>query len=263
MIAGLYGFDDVYEYCWYKTRNIPDKTVLLRVILTYDIWVFITLLYLVIAVTLITYSLFSPRGPLSGIGASHYLAQNPQTRSVSSTNITATLAATLARRDLARRALTARVLGYIIVPVICVAPGVIAEVIARSRPDITIPSLVTLITASTAGLMGTFNTIVLSFDPSVVAVVFARRIHERREPRSRTWVPRRKVPVLDEDVEMKFTGPIEESRAAEIRFIPLDTANNQTLEYREQSMSDGVLDDNQNSTVTQNTSELAETYHGL
>lgn len=267
MIAGLYGFDDVYDYCWYETRNIPDKTVLLRAILTYNIWVFVTLIYLVVAVALITYSLFSPRSLLSGIGASHDLAKHPShAHSLSPTNITAALAATLARRDVARRALTTRVLGYIIVPIICVVPGVTIDVIARARPDITIPPLVTLISAITAGLMGTFNTILLSFDPSIIAVVFAHRTRERPATRRRKWIPSRKARELDGDVEMgdsKLTGPIRVSRVTEISFVPFDSENGESLEYREQSAPNGVLDLSRNSPGTRNSSDLADTYHGL
>lgn len=268
MIAGWYGFDEVLEYCWYETRNIPEKTVFLRVMLTYDIWVFIPLLYLVVAVILITYSLFSPRSLLSSMGARQHLDRHPShAHSVSSTNIAATLAATLARRDVARRALTARVLGYIIVPIICVVPGVAADVIARARPDITVPSLVTLISAITAGLMGTFNAILLSLDPSIIAVVFAQRVQARRDTRRRKRVPsREEAQVLGGDVEMensKVIGPIEESRTAKASFVRFDMANNQSLEHQEQLTPDGVLDGGRDSTGTQNSSELADTYHGL
>ena len=267
MIAGWYGFDEIFEYCWYKTHDIPETTVLLRVVLTYHIWVFIPLLYLLVAVALITYSLFSPRSPFSGIGASRHLTQNPShAHSASSTNINATLAATLARRDLARRALTTRVLGYITVPIICVVPGLVVEAIARARPDITIPSLVTLVTAITAGLMGTFNAILLGIDPSVIAVVYTRRIQKSREPQRQKWAPSRKARVVHGDIEMrdsKFTRPNEESRATKISFVQIDPAHDHSSEYQRQSMPDGVSDSGQSSAVTQDSSELAETYNGL
>jgi hypothetical protein len=141
----FYGFGLV---CSSERRNASHNAVLLRQVFTYDIWIFITLLYLVVALSLIISSLFSHRGPLSCIAASRYLAQCPShAHSASSTSMTATLAATLTRRDMARRALTIRVLGYLTAP------------------------------------MGTFNTILLSLDPSFIAVVRPGRIQKGHETR--------------------------------------------------------------------------------
>ena len=208
MIAGLYGFDEVFEYCWYEAHIIPDKTVLLRVVLTYDVWICIPLLHLIVAVAFITCSLFSPRGLFSGIGTSRYLTQHPShAHSASSTNVTASLAATLARRNTARRALTIRVLGYIIVPIICVVPRVAVGIIARARLHIKIPSVVVLVAT-----MRTFIAILLSLDPSVVAMVFARHIQKRRKTRRRKCVPSWNARVLGGDIEMRDSKPIGPSK---------------------------------------------------
>ncbi len=121
---------------------------------------------------MITYSLCSKRGPLSDRGMSDYLKRHPSEVRSSPNDVGTALTTTMERREIARRALTVRVLGYIIVPVICVFPGVIADIITRARPDISVPSGVDLFAGVTCGLMGTLNTILIGFDPSVVAVVF-------------------------------------------------------------------------------------------
>jgi hypothetical protein len=160
---------------------------------TWSLWLFIALIYLLTAVTMIIYSLCSKQGPLSGRAMSEYQKRHPSEVSSGSTNVNTALATTMQRREMARRALTVRVLGYIMVPVICVFPGVIADIITRARPDITVPWAVELITDITAGLMGTFNTILLSFDPSVVAVVFWPLWKKRREKKEEMMRERNKL----------------------------------------------------------------------
>ena len=140
--------------CWYTTHNVSTHTVL-RIILTYSLWLFISTMYLVPAVIMIIYALCSKRGPFSWLGMSDYLKRHPS-QVYSSTNGTSTALATMERREMARRALTVRVLGYI----------------ACVRPDITIPQSVERFAAIMAGLTGTINTLLCCFDPSVVAVVF-------------------------------------------------------------------------------------------
>lgn len=238
--------------------------MLLRVILTYYIWLFIPVFYLLVAVVLITYSLFGPQSLLSGMGAKRYLAKQPsQGHSMSSTNITATLSATLARRDRARRALTTRVLGYIIVPIICMIPAVPVDILLRTRPDASILPTLTLVTAITAGLMGTFNAILLSFDPSVIAVVSGRGAHKRREARRQGWFPNLKARVLGGDIEMGSSKTGGTTMESHISFYPFDTTNRSCLEIRQQSVPGGTSDSGEGNATSQNTSELADTYHGL
>jgi len=184
LLAGVYGFDETYNYCWYNTDNVSTETVLVRVIMTWSLWLFIAGGYLVIAVMMITCFLGSKRGPLTGRSMSDYLKRHPSQANSSSDDVNAAIAATMERREMARRALTVRVLGYMIVPFVCVFPGVVTDIITRARPDISIPAVVELVAAITAGLMGTFNTILLCFDPSIVAVVFWPLWKKRKDRRT-------------------------------------------------------------------------------
>src|SRR5258706_1398703 len=106
----MYGFDQVFHYCWYTTHNVPTHTVLVRIILTWALWISIALVYLIFAVTLITYSLFSKTGPLSRIGRPWDLTRHPPKGPSSSTGASIAHTTTLPRRDIARRALTVPVL---------------------------------------------------------------------------------------------------------------------------------------------------------
>jgi hypothetical protein len=189
----VYGYDEIYGYCWYTTHNVSTQAVLLRLIMTWSLWLFIAITYLIIAVIMIIYSLCGKRGPLSGRTMSEYQKRHPSQVSSGSTDVNTALSTTMQRREMARRALTVRLLGYIMVPVICVFPGVITDIIKRARPDITFPWAVELITDITAGLMGTFNTILLSFDPSVVAVVFWPLWKKRREKKEKKMRERNKL----------------------------------------------------------------------
>jgi len=279
LFTGVYGFDDVFQYCWYTTDGVSTHTILIRVIMTWSLWISLALVYLIFAVILITYSLFSKKGVLSGIGMPRYLKRHPSMIRTSSTDADAALAVTLQRRDMARRALTVRVLGYISVPVICVFPGVIIDLIARSMPDLVIPSVVPLIAAITAGLMGTFNAILLSFDPSVVAVVFWPRwkkkqeqeklrqnLKARRQPEQPS-PSTRKQPALG-DVEMaesKARG--DETQGAVVTTIHFHNADDHGLEFYGHSAMHDVdtidLENSRTSTIGYDMSDLAETYHGL
>ncbi len=179
----MYGYDEIFKYCWYETRGLDDRTVILRMVFTYNLWLCLTLVYLVVAATLITWSIFNPRHPL----AAHPTQVEHHQRNHSShamVDVNATLAATLARRDIARRALTVRLLGYILVPTVSVISGMVLDVLGETKSGANIPSAVTITVAALAGLMGTMNAILFGCDPSVLAVVHAlrlRRAQRRRE----------------------------------------------------------------------------------
>ena len=153
-------------------------------VFTYNLWLCLTHLYLVVAAILITWSIFHP---------SHRLATHPthvehNKRSPSShatTDVNASYAATLARRDMARRALTVRLLGYILVPTICVISGMVVDLPGESKSGANIHREVEITVSALAGLMGTMNAILFAFDPSVLAVIHALRV--RRAQRRIIW----------------------------------------------------------------------------
>lgn len=238
--------------------------------MTWSLWLSIALVYLIFAVILITYTLFSKKDPLSRVGRPLCLKQLPSQNHSNSTDVGVTSATILARRDIARRALTVRVLGYISVPVICVFPGVIMDFIARAGTDVHIPSIVTLITVITAGLMGTFNAVLLSFDPSVVAVVFwphwkkkewerQRQNFEvgRRQPESLASIG--KPPLLG-DIEIAETK--DESQGVVVTTIHVQSANDHGLEFH--GHSDALdLENSGTSTIGYNMGDFTNIYHGL
>ena len=252
--------------------------------MTWSLWLSVALLYLIFATILITYSLFSKTGPLSRIGIARYPKR--RTSQAHPDPVDADTAAMVrAKRDIARRALTVRVLGYISVPVVCVFPGVIIDLIARARPDVHIPSVVTLVAAVTTGLMGTLNAVLLSFDPSVVAVLFwprwrkkqAQEQERRRRgdatvaaARSRRHSgsgppPSTRKPRLLADIEMAET----KAAGDESQFVATTIHSQNTDEHGLESNGHSALpntidlEDSGTSTIGYNISDLVETYHGL
>ena len=181
-------------------------------VFTYNLWLCLTLLYLVVAAVLITWSIFHPRHPLAArpIQVVHNPKNPAHNQSRNTANVmSASLAATLARRDMARRALTLRLLGYILVPTICVISGMVLDLLGESKSGANIPAAVTNIVSALAGLMGTLNAILFSFDPSVLAVVHALRLERRRQqatPKHEVFGPRRDVCVLGSDRERRAVG---------------------------------------------------------
>ena len=161
MIAGVYGYNEMFKYCWYETRGLDNRTIILRMIFTYNIWLCLTVFYVVVAAMLITWSIFHP---------SHWLGGNPIPEN-------AAHAATLARRDTARRALTVRLFGYILVPTFCVISGMVIVLLGESKSGAHVPREVEITSTALAGLMGTMNAILFAFDPSVRAVIHPLQVH--------------------------------------------------------------------------------------
>ena len=173
---------------------------------------------------------------------------------------------------MARRALTVRVLGYVIVPVICVFPGVFADIITRARPDITVPFGVELFAGITAGMMGTLNTIMLGFDPSVVAVVFwpywkKRKDRKRMQKRNKSaqYGAKTYKPALT-----GVSGDSEMGGTASSAYETQDMANTASqydhgLEFFGHLVVDETVDlgTTVTSTIGYNAEELAEIFHGL
>lgn len=81
---------------------------------------------------------------------------------------------TISRRTLALRAMTLRLIGYILIPVICILPSVIMDVIVKAHPvgDVEIPDAVTGFFDGINGLVGLFNAILFLLDP-VLLIIWA------------------------------------------------------------------------------------------
>ena len=203
---------------------------------------------------------------------SEYLRRHPSVVQSSPDDVGNTVTTTMERREIARRALTVRVLGYIFVPVICVFPGVIADIITRARPDISVPSWVELFADITAGLMGTLNTILLGFDPSVVAVVFwpywkKRKDKKRMQKRNKsaqggaqTHKPALPGGPGDPEVGGTATSAYETQDMANTTF-----QYDHGLEFFGHLAVDETVDlgTTVTSTIGYNAEELAEIFHGL
>jgi hypothetical protein len=268
----LYGFDEEYNYCWYTTHNVSADTVFLRIFLTWSLLLIIAAFYLIVAVTMITYSLCGKRGPLLGRGICEYLKRHPSQTYKSSDDAGAAIATSVERREMARRALTVRVLGYIIVPVICVFPGLITDMIIRVRSDITVPFEVDLFAAITAGLMGTFNTILLCFDPSIVAIVFwpywmRRKDRKRMQKRNTSAPPSAQTYNLalpgvwgDPSIGVIATSAYRAQEIGNMTF-----RHDHGLEFLGNLVMNGMgdIEITNTGTVGYNAEELAEVFHGL
>jgi len=221
---------------------------------------------------MITYSLGSKRGPLTGRGMSEYLKRHPSQAHSSSDDVRTAIATTMERRELARRALTVRVLGYMVVPIICVFPGVVSDIITRARPDITVPADVERFAAITAGLMGTFNAILICFDPSIVAVVFwpfwkkrkdrksVQKRNKSRQPNTLTY--KQPLPPVSRDPEIgEIPVPSYETQETVITTFQHDLG----LEFYGHLAVNETLDlaTTVTSTVGYDEEELAEMFRGL
>jgi len=184
----------------------------------------------------------------------------------------AAVTTTLERREMARRALTVRVLGYIIVPVICVFPGVIADIRTRANPGAPVRFEVELYAAITAGLMGSFNTIMLAFDPSVVAVVFwpywkKRMERKRMQKRNKSARPgtqtcKTALPPISGDPELGGTP----TTSYETQDMVITTfQHDHGLEFfGHLGVNETAdLETTVTSTIGYNAEELAEIFHGL
>ena len=38
LFLGWFGFDDSYQYCWYSSDGVSRHTMMMRVLLTYNLW---------------------------------------------------------------------------------------------------------------------------------------------------------------------------------------------------------------------------------
>jgi len=121
--------------------------------------------------------------------------------------------------------------------------------------------------------MGTFNAFLISFDPSVVAVVFwphwkKRKLrHNAKAARLQSEPPASTLkPVVLGDIEMAETKVAgDETQGGVVTTIHLQDAGDHGLELHGHSaICDGLdLENSGTSTIGYNMSDLAKTYHGL
>jgi hypothetical protein len=111
---------------------------------------------------------------------------------------------TISRRTLALRAMTLRLIGYILIPVICILPSVIMDLIVKACPVgvVKIPDGVSGFSDGLNGLIGLFNTILFLLDP-VLLVVWADLRTNRR------WGLLRKQRVAAHNSDCEGTDAIE------------------------------------------------------
>jgi len=149
------------------------------------------------------------------------------------------------------------------------------DFVVRGRPDVYIPPAVPLFAAVTAGLMGTFNAILLSFDPSVVAVVFWPQWKKKKEQarlrqnlkvarRSKRPQPSTRRSIVLADIEMAETKIFgDETQGAAVTTIHFQDVDDQGPESHEHSLKTEDRESRQTSTADFSICDLVETYHGL
>ena len=93
----------------------------------------------------------------------------------------------ISRRALALRAMTLRLIGYILIPVVCILPSVIMDTLVKAYPvgDVAIPDPVTGFFDGINGLVGFFNAILFLLDP-VLLLIWAELRTNRRWKKERT-----------------------------------------------------------------------------
>jgi hypothetical protein len=82
---------------------------------------------------------------------------------------------------MAMKALALRLLGYILIPTVCILPGVVQDVIAKTYPDTAalIPDRVSTMFDTLNGLVGLFNAILFALDPALLALYHLMRTRKR------------------------------------------------------------------------------------
>ena len=87
----------------------------------------------------------------------------------------------ISRRALALRAMTLRLIGYILIPIVCILPSVTMDIIVKAYPvgDIEIPDTVTGFFDGINGLVGFFNAILFLLDPVLLLIWAELRANSR------------------------------------------------------------------------------------
>ncbi|KAG8858634.1 hypothetical protein FRB91_009510 [Serendipita sp. 411] len=119
---------------------------------------------------------------------------------------------TLSRRSLAMRALAFRLLGYILIPTICILPGVILDLITKVSPATAanIPDQVSTMFDTLNGLVGIFNAVLFSLDPALLALYHQMKLQRKerkcRELRENSGAGGQVS--RNQDIEMAPTGTV-------------------------------------------------------
>lgn len=250
LIAGAFGSDEVFSYCWMNNHDLSDKMVLIHILLGSDSWLCLAFGYLAFTVPLICYSLYSSRGPMAGSGERSKRPADrvsPRLQTHCSTDAEKSLAATLARRDIGRRALTIRVLGYIMVPIISIIPGVILDILGRTS-QAPVPREAVVVISIISGFMGTFNAALFSIDPSVLAVIYPPRV--RKHPINHQSPT---TPVPNGNATITYPSPVTTARSG-------TTIDDDSMDYKGYTAMPNPLPPIRRSTLD---FELADAHNGL
>ena len=170
-----------------------------------------------------------------------------------STDAEKSLAATLARRDIGRRALTIRVLGYIMVPIISIIPGVILDILGRTS-QAPVPREAVVVISIISGFMGTFNAALFSIDPSVLAVIYPPRVrkHPINHQSPTTWVP-------NGNTTITYPSPVVLATAARSG----TTIDDDSMDYKGYTAMPNPLPPIRRSTLDFDVDKLTDAHNGL
>jgi len=199
-----------------------------------------------------------------GEGSEHSTDQVVPRLRTHTTDSVESLATTLAWRDMARRALTIRVLGYIMIPVFFVMPGAILDILDRTNLA-AVPEVAVIITTITPGLMGAFNALLFRMDPSVVAVIHSLRAREQSSPNRQ----HHKTRVLDgrpgeTEPNQSVMATMVPSQGVLLPTVHIDnTDDDNGLEYEGHFTVRNPSFPSLSSTIGYDANELADTYNGL
>jgi len=250
-------------------ETLSDKTITIKAFLAFYLWLCIAFGYLAAAVLLISCSLFSSRSPMAGLGERPEQSTNrvsPLLRT-HATDSAASLKATLAWRDIVRRALTIRLLGYIVVPALFIIPGVILDILDRTGLA-PVPNVAVIITTITPGLMGTFNALLFRMDPTVLAVIYSLRAREQGSIYPKDC-QRHNARALDGSGDgirpsqsaMSTTAPSQQVVLPTVRVDTTD--DNNGMEYEGHFAVRNTSPPSISSTLGYDANELADAYDGL
>lgn len=113
----------------------------------------------------------------------------------------------MSRRTMLMRALAFRLLGYILIPTVCILPGVIQDILSKANPKVAakVPDRVTTMFDSLNGLLGLFNAILFSIDPALLTLYQILKI-KRNEHKSVRQIGEFPMPSREDDIEMEMAN---------------------------------------------------------
>lgn len=124
----------------------------------------------------------------------------------------------ISRRTLALRAMTLRLIGYILIPVICILPGSIKDLVVKSYPvgEVQLSDALSGLFDGLNGLVGLFNAVLFLVDPVLLIVWADLRARHR-------WGRLQKQRTEAQEAEQENRGGIEVDAMAESPLRDADT----------------------------------------